>query len=1011
MNSLFLKIVFVFLIIATSEFVIAQAHLKDKVHKKIEKKLLAWDNSFAGYSKLGNSEIDSVSVNKEHKSINIFFNPGLANSPIREVSIENAEGSIQKQLGRKYRKYKITLYAGKTLLKELVPNFLRQNIALDYGRFQKNHVSGNPIIRKKFYLEPTYGLKGRNLAIWHSHGRYYEAKLDRWEWQRARLHSTVEDIFPLSFVINFLEPMLVNAGANVFIPRERDINNNEVIVDNDISSSESKVLLPGFFMIDTIVGGFKMKDSLMNNENPFRSGTYLQVHSNSSKQVSVSYVPDIPETGEYGVYISYGNGGSEIVNYIVNYTGGFKEFLIDQTQGVGTWIYLGSFYFEKGYDINKASVTVASTNTFTTDAIRFGGGMGNVARRPSNEIMPNMWSLSGQKKEFSDEAKQKINPDNYKWKFSGMPRYLEGSRYFLQYSGMPDTTVYSLTKGKNDYNDDYQSRPEWVNYLNGSTKFPFRSDDIGLNIPIDAVLAFHTDAGITKEDSIIGTLAIYSSDKPDTIFPSGQSKMANRDFADIVQTQIAEDISNQYNIKWTRRGLWNKPYSEAWRTNVPTFLLELLSHQNLGDMKYGLDDRFKFIVSRAIYKGMLRFLAFQQQKPYVVQPLPVKNFSISLVSNKKIRLSWSGANDPYEESAHPEAFVIYSRIENQGFDQGIIVTDTVTEIELEDYDKIYSFRITALNKGGESFPSEILSVGLSEKGKKTALIINSFDRISGPDVYFDTKYSGVVYWKDMGVSYNHDLTLVGFPYDFDFKNPWTDDDNPGWGASFSNLEGGVIAGNNFDYCYIHGKALLHTGCSFISTSDEAFEREDFELSDFDIIDIIFGEEKTTKPLVAFNSDDYKVFSEAMKKKLIHATDKKINIFLSGAYIASDNILSDDSLTGKFVSDILHYKWRTCFASRTGEIYSTDIAKHYFNGKFRFSTTLNDKIYMVESPDGLEPVGENAVTCFRYLDSGVSAGIAYKGKYRIISLGFPFETILKEEDRNLLMQQIVDFFSN
>ena len=33
-------------------------------------------------------------------------------------------------------------------------------------------------------------------------------------------------------------------------------------------------------------------------------------------------------------------------------------------------------------------------------------------------------------------------------------------------------------------------------------------------------------------------------------------------------------------------------------------LLELLSHQNFADMRYGSDPRFKFLVSRAIYKGI-----------------------------------------------------------------------------------------------------------------------------------------------------------------------------------------------------------------------------------------------------------------------------------------------------------------------------------------------------------------------------------------------------------------------
>ena len=69
--------------------------------------------------------------------------------------------------------------------------------------------------------------------MWQSHGFYYEPKLTRWEWQRARIFQTVEDLYTQSYVLPFLVPMLENAGANVLIPRERDSQIAEVVVDND----------------------------------------------------------------------------------------------------------------------------------------------------------------------------------------------------------------------------------------------------------------------------------------------------------------------------------------------------------------------------------------------------------------------------------------------------------------------------------------------------------------------------------------------------------------------------------------------------------------------------------------------------------------------------------------------------------------------------------------------------------------------------------------------------------
>lgn len=66
-------------------------------------------------------------------------------------------------------------------------------------------------------------LYGRNIALWSSHGYYYERTLNRWEWQRARLFTTVEDLLSASFAIEFLLPMLENAGANVFVPDRKSV--------------------------------------------------------------------------------------------------------------------------------------------------------------------------------------------------------------------------------------------------------------------------------------------------------------------------------------------------------------------------------------------------------------------------------------------------------------------------------------------------------------------------------------------------------------------------------------------------------------------------------------------------------------------------------------------------------------------------------------------------------------------------------------------------------------------
>jgi len=68
-------------------------------------------------------------------------------------------------------------------------------------------------------------------------------------------------------------------------------------------------------------------------------------------------------------------------------------------------------------------------------------------------------------------------------------------------------------------------------------------------------------------------------------------------------------------------------------------------------------------------------------------------------------------------------------------------------------------------------------------------------------------------------------------------------------------------------------------------------------------------------------------------------------------------------------------------------------------------------YFVESPDAIEPVGEGCFTICRYTENNLSAAVAYSGKYKTCSFGFPFETLQSEKDRAKLMESILLFFTS
>ena len=513
----------------------------------------------------------------------------------RQENVDRIYAALKSITSKTYPNYKIVAKAYNKKIEDLIPNHLAKQ--KDTSRTYAFSNKRTPLIinlSKPYTIEN--GLLNRNIALWNSHGLHFDQNKSEWTWQRPRLFLSVEDLLTTSFVLPFLAPMLENAGAQVFIPRERDIQTHEVIVDNDDPSSSSyqekrnwKSQYPGFS---------NKKEYYVYQENPFKMGTYrfVKTTTNSNDISEVQWTPDIPEKGMYAVYISYHTtkNSTKDARYTVFHLGGKTDFSINQTMYGGTWLYLGHFLFDKGKNPKQGSVKLNNFSKdkdkiLTADAVKFGGGTGNIAAAP----------------------KPTRNTKKHKPTISNAPRFAEAAKYWMQWAGVPDT-IYSRTENSNEYSDDFQSRGFWVNYISGGSAT--NKANRGLNVPIDMAFALHTDAGTMQEDSRVGTLGICRvenrvGNRKTTKYSHGVSRWAARDMVDLIQTQIVDDIRHHHHPEWTRRGIWNKSYSEARVPEVPTMLLELLSHQNFNDMKYALDPRFRFTVSRAIYKGILKYLA------------------------------------------------------------------------------------------------------------------------------------------------------------------------------------------------------------------------------------------------------------------------------------------------------------------------------------------------------------------------------------------------------------------
>lgn len=93
-----------------------------------------------------------------------------------------------------------------------------------------------------------------------------------------RCLQTVEDLYTQSFVLPYLVPMLENAGANVLLPRERDCQTAEIIIDNDgclnTNSTYTEHTADKVWRQGTGKGFAHLRPQYIDFENPFKEGTF-----------------------------------------------------------------------------------------------------------------------------------------------------------------------------------------------------------------------------------------------------------------------------------------------------------------------------------------------------------------------------------------------------------------------------------------------------------------------------------------------------------------------------------------------------------------------------------------------------------------------------------------------------------------------------------------------------------------------------------------------------------------
>ncbi|MDF1514997.1 MAG: N-acetylmuramoyl-L-alanine amidase, partial [Anaerolineae bacterium] len=589
-------------------------------------------------------------------------------------------------------------------------------------------------------------LAGKTVYVSAGHGWKWTSY--GWRTQRVVYEGFIEDHNNAEAVDQYLIPYLEQAGATVIPARERDWNTQRYIGDNDAGGSS---------YVET--GTWTTSGSLGYNNSTYR----YAISELGSATATAAWVINVGTQGQYAVYAWLKPGTNRVpdAHYTISYAGGQAEVVIDQRIGPATWRYLGSFPFYAGpvtITLDNHSESSAG-KAVIADAIRLGGGAFD--------------SLNGLYETSEFDSAPGSAPYEPMWETSAY--------YYSQFMGM-DPHIWS-------YFNDVIARPLYA-----------RWNHVGAGE--DAVyISWHSNGwrGITR-----GTESyVHNNDTCDRTVGSLELQTA-------LHNELIHDIRIGWDADWIDRGKKQADLGEMrmlcdddpGESDIPGVLFEVAFHDEPDDANALKNPQFNQLAARALYQGLVHYFENRDGINLTLLPEPPTHLRVENDVAGNLVVNWHASptdgSGLLGESA--SAYRVY--LSTDGFAWQPPVTIATTSFIISDLspgDVVY-VKVTGINAGGESFPTEILG---GRVGEPQLLIVNGFDMLS--------RY---------GLVNEYDAKMQAY-----------------------NLRMFVDRMNARNYVVDHGNAVGDFS-GWDSTSNEAVVNGDDVLTDYDVIDWILGEEST-----------------------------------------------------------------------------------------------------------------------------------------------------------------------
>jgi len=533
---------------------------------------------------------------------------------------------------------------------------------------------------------------------------------------------------------------------------------------------------------------------------------------------------------------------------------------------------------------------------------------------------------------------------------SGFSREDEASVYWIEkMAGQGASSSIWDRFGSNDQSDNVSAPTFMTAWMNREAE-----GDIFDRI----YLGFHTNAFDP------GSLGLYNGNN----FSSAATPNQER-WAEIIAAELNTDMvaigSPPFENEWPDRVAQGRSLTldrtdiefgeirgDRINQEMDATIIEVAAHGNQDEAEVLQDLKARRAVARGSIQAIIKYMEeFDLDGGDLTMPPDTpKNIRSQRIDDDTVAITWDepDANGIVGDPA--ESYIIYQSPNGYGFADPIISNETTYNVTLTE--DIKYFKVASRNAGGESPATEVIAVG-GNANTDSVLIVNGFDRIDR------------------------------------LQNP-PDEGQPG---ALRVRERQI---NSMDYVVQHAEAIKAAGpYNFVSASDEAVEEFKINLSDFDVVVWITGEQRT----VTDTKTESPAISSVARNSIRQFLTTGGGLFISGSDIGFDFV--DQQIADTYFTNVFKATYQ--FDDSNSLNFTGSGILEGFDG----SITQSDQIYDADSPDVIIP-NAGAETILTYERSN-SAGVSYTSENdRLIYLSFPFETIEDEEDREELMEKALQF---